>query len=151
MKRQFEVFLPSHKVVRQWSDRKKTLDVPLFPNYVFVRTTLGKMWSALNIGGASRIITFDGVPAVVSDREIQVVKTLLCYSAEIKNEEGVLCLKGEKVRVKEGPFTGFQGEVLNKKSTTRLYIELQAINRIVSIEIDAALLEKISYSDAGLL
>jgi len=145
IKREFEVFLPLHNVVRQWSDRKKTLSVPLFPNYIFVKTDQREMWSALKIQGALRYISFGGAPAVVGELEIELVKKLLYHNVAIKNEESFdFYQRGEKVKVKEGPFKGFEGEILERKSTTRLYLQLLTINRIVSIDVALNCLEKIN-------
>lgn len=115
-KRAITAFLPTKKVVRQWSDRKKKLEIPLFPNYIFVKLPPKQMWVVLMIDGVVRFISFDGAPVVVRDTEIDVVKKLISASSEVNNEN--FCIQGEKVQVKEGPLSGLVGRVVTQRLCT---------------------------------
>ena len=138
-KRNITAFLPTKKVVRQWSDRKKHIEIPLFPNYVFVKIPPKEMWMVLMIDSVVRFVTFDGRPAVVKDSEIDMVIKLISGTNVVTNDN--YCIKGQKVQVKEGPFTGIVGRVLSRKGTTRLYVEIETVNIKISVDIEAALLE----------
>ena len=72
-----ESYLPLHSVVRYWSDRKKKLQVPLFPSYVFVRVDLKERYSFLQASGVIRLVNFDGTPARIPDYQIQDVRRIL--------------------------------------------------------------------------
>jgi transcription antitermination factor NusG len=66
-------YLPLRKIVKQWSDRKKQLEVPLFPNYLFVKVPDIYRFRVLAIPGVTRFISFDGRLAAVSDKEMKMI------------------------------------------------------------------------------
>ncbi|MDN5217521.1 UpxY family transcription antiterminator [Fulvivirgaceae bacterium BMA12] len=140
-KREITAYLPTKGVVRQWSDRKKKLEVPLFPNYVFVNIPPKDMWMVLMVNGVVKFVSFNGTPAVVRDSEIDLVKRLSSKANVVSNKN--FYIRGEKVQVKEGVFSGLVGKVMNKKGMTRLYVELETAHLMFSIDIEAALLKKL--------
>ncbi len=139
-KRYITAYLPTREVVRQWSDRKKKVETPLFPNYVFVKVPKKNMWSVLMINGVVRFISFNGAPTVVKDAEMNAVK-LLSDSFEIINENS--CERGEKVRIKQGPLAGLAGRVVSNQGMMRLYIELESIQKTISVNVGVYQLEKL--------
>ncbi len=141
-KRRVTAFLPTRKVTRQWSDRKKKLEIPLFPNYVFVKVPPREMWMVLMVNGIVRFISFEGTPATVKDAEIEMVQKLLTECYEINDED--ITLVGEKVKVKGGPLAGLTGSVIECKGRARLHVALETIGRAVSVNIDADLLERLN-------
>lgn len=141
-RRAIKAFLPTKKVERQWKDRKKKLDVPLFPNYVFVNVAPDEMWTVLMVNGVVKFVSFNGSPAVVRDTEIELVKKVLAGASVVSGEE--VALQGETVRVMQGPLSGLTGRVLNSKGVTRLCLELETVNQIISVDIDAALLARVN-------
>lgn len=141
-KRAVKVFLPLQKVVRQWGPRKQKLEVPLFPNYVFISIPKAMLWSVLSVKGVVRFVSFNGVPAIISNAEIEVVKKIILNNGEVSDRS--FFAAGDHVRVKDGPFTGLEGKVLDVKGTTRFFIEFEQINHVLSIDISPALLEKVA-------
>jgi transcription antitermination factor NusG len=141
IKRNIDAFLPTRQQTRQWSDRKKKIEVPLFPNYIFVKISSRCMWNVLMINGVARFVSFNEGPAAVKDAEIDVIKRITANCNEINNED--FCLKGEKVQVQHGPLQGLIGKVVDKKGLTKLYIELETVSQTISVEIDAAQLGKV--------
>jgi len=69
-KKKIKAYLPLQNVIRQWSDRKKEIKVPMFPNYVFINSTERERFNLLKIAGVLKFITFEGKPAMVSEDEI---------------------------------------------------------------------------------
>ncbi len=139
-KRDITAFLPTKKTIRQWSDRKKWIEVPLFPNYVFVKVPVEATWEILMIDGVVKYVTFSGARAVVTEREIECVRRLL-LGIDVSTSD-FLNVTGEAVRVKQGPLAGMKGKVVCRRGATRFYVELESINHTISVEIDAALLAK---------
>ncbi len=140
-KREITAYLPTIEVTRQWSDRKKKLEVPLFPNYLFVKITSIKMWMVLAVKGVVKFVSFDNAPKVVQDSEISWVRKLI-QGTGILGREASPC-KGDKVQVTQGPLSGLVGRVSSDKGLTRLFVELEALQQFVSVEINADLLQKI--------
>src|SRR5947208_8697589 len=77
LQRSVEHFLPLYDSVRRWKDRRTTLQLPLFPGYVFVRLALRDRLKVLQVPGVARLISFNGQPAVLPDGEIESLRTSL--------------------------------------------------------------------------
>ena len=129
-----ESFLPLRTVVRQWSDRKKKIEVPLFPGYVFVKTSLAHRFGLLTIKELVRFISFENQPMPIPDREIETVRKVVSRNVEVAQEpfHGQV---GEKVQIKEGQFAGAVGVLVNRKGKNRLIIQLEALQQAISIEV----------------
>src|SRR5208282_1469285 len=72
--RAVEHFLPVYASVRQWKDRHVTLQMPLFPGYVFVRMALRDRLRVQQVPGVARLVGFDGTPAALPDEEIEALR-----------------------------------------------------------------------------
>src|ERR1700739_2231859 len=70
-RRSISCFLPLYRSVRRWKDRRKELELALFPGYVFVRMALENKLKVLELPGAVRLVSFNGKPAAVSADEIE--------------------------------------------------------------------------------
>ena len=75
--RDIEEFLPLVRVRRQWSDRVKELDVPLFPGYVFCRFSPSQRGPLMSCPGVVGVVSFNGFSAPIPDEEIQSVRALV--------------------------------------------------------------------------
>src|SRR5258706_14691214 len=69
--REVELFLPLYSSVRRWKDRRVTLDLPLFPGYVFARLALRDRLRVLQIPSVVRLVGFDGQPTALPDAEME--------------------------------------------------------------------------------
>ena len=98
-----ECYCPLITQVRQWSDRKKKIEVPLFNSYIFVRLVEGDRNLVFQSSGAVRYLFWLGKPAVVRDEEINAIKKWL--ATPDKYEISVASLQvGDKVVLDSGPF-----------------------------------------------
>src|SRR5690606_15969941 len=73
----FEVFLPMQKVMRQWSDRKKKVDVPLFNSYIFVKDQEFRITDILRIPGVAWNIRHNGKPAILRQEEFELINRFI--------------------------------------------------------------------------
>ena len=130
---ELEVYCPLRKEIRQWSDRKKNVEVPLFSSYVFVRTTPKNRSLVFNTAGVIRFLYWLGKPAVVRDEEIDTIKQWLendsYHDVNIENYQ-----PGRKVQITSGPFKEKEGVIhhINKK---RLQLLLPELGCSVSVKI----------------
>src|SRR3954463_5336546 len=69
-----ETFVPVYKSIRKWADRKKKMDIPLFPGYVFCRFSYDRRLPVLVTPGVLRVVGFGSLPTPVDDKEIQSLK-----------------------------------------------------------------------------
>ncbi len=134
-----EVFLPLTKTLRQWSDRKKMVELPLINGYVFVRIDYKDHVSVLQTPGVVRFLTFQKHPARVTDSEILNLRILLENSDNVKKLE-VNHEIGEYIEINSGPFAGYKGEILRKKSDQQLIVRLDFMSTIISVEVSSKFL-----------
>lgn len=132
----FESFLPTTKITRQWSDRKKILTVPLFPNYVFVKSVKNQLFKALKIRELVRFISFNDEYAVISDKEIELIHYALNKNLNVITRKEYI--KGDKIKVIKGQFLGVEGIITNLSGKKRVIIELSSIQQAVCLDIEMA-------------
>lgn len=137
-----ETFLPMIRRVRQWKDRKKKVDIPLFRSYMFVRIDYKYRYDVLQTHGVVKIINFNGVPAVVPDWQIEGLRKIIEYPDSIQLENYLQA--GELVRVLEGPFKDLIGTVKQIRGEDRLIITIEGIMQTISVEIDRSNMLKIN-------
>ena len=106
----YEMYCPLIKTVRQWSDRKKKVQLPMFPSYVFCRTNEVERQDLLQDPGILNFVFWLGKPAVIRDEEIEAIRTISDIGEEIKVEANNL-ERGQVVKIPEGPFKGLNGRV----------------------------------------
>src|SRR5579864_9375464 len=73
--RKMENFLPLYASVRRWKDRRVTLEMPLFPGYVFVRMALRDRLQVLQVPGVVKLVGFHGLPTELPEKEIEALRT----------------------------------------------------------------------------
>jgi len=136
-----EVYLPLQTVVRQWSDRKKKVDEPLFRSYVFVHVTAMARSRSLWVDGVIKLVGFGGKPSIIPDDQIEALKRFLKEGTILEPCDYLVA--GDWVEVTHGPFQGIKGRLLEKRSLRRFVISIDAIRQSLAVEIDPALLHKI--------
>ena len=133
--RGIESFLPLVEKAHHWSRRSAVhLQLPLFPNYLFVRITSPQRISVLQVPGVLGIVGRGSIPYPLPEAEIDMLRT----SVEVgKVEPHPYLTQGERVRIQAGPMAGMEGILLRKKNDLRLILTLDLIQRSVAVEIDA--------------
>ena len=136
---QVECFLPLYKSVRRWKDRRKQLELPLFPGYVFVRIALQDRLRVLRMPGVVQFVAFQGRPAALAEPEIAVLRHGI--QANRQFEPHPYLKAGRRVRVRNGAMQGVEGILVRKKDSLRVVISIDMIMRSVALEVDAADIE----------
>lgn len=134
IQKKIDVFLPMYKTIRQWSDRKKKVELPLFNSYLFVNVTHEEYFEVLNTPGAVKYIFFEGKAAVLSDKQIEAIKLLIDSDLTFEVIENILPL-GTKVEITKGALQGLHGEILEYKGSMRTCIRIDQINRSVLVNV----------------
>jgi transcription antitermination factor NusG len=134
-------FLPLCAEVHWWSDRRKVVDMPLFPGYTFLRAPYRpEVRSALRrIPGAVGFVGWRGVPIAIPDGEIEGVKTLLARRVALRPHE--FLRTGSRVRIRGGALDGLEG-ILAPQTTPRcMVVSVELIKRSVALAVDGYDLE----------
>lgn len=140
--RRVESFLPVYKTHRRWKKRPPiTLDLPLFPNYVFVRISRQERTAVLGTPGVFSIVGSGQKAWELPEREIEALRNGL---HDRKAEPHEYLVVGERARVTSGVLAGLEGVVVRKKNDLHIVLTLDQIMRSVAIEVDASELEPIS-------
>lgn len=132
-KKAIENYCPLSKVVKQWADRKKTIEEPLFNSYVFVRADEAEHLLIKQTDGVVNFVYWLGKPAVVKDNEIDVIKKYLNSSYAVTIEKINVHIN-DTVRITSGPLMQQEGNVIEVQGKS-LKILLPSIGyAIIAIE-----------------
>jgi transcription antitermination factor NusG len=134
-----ECFLPTYKSVRRWKDRRKELEVPLFPGYVFVRIALKDRINVLRLPGVVQFVTFQGKPAALPECDIEALR--YGSQANLSLVPHPYLTAGRRVRVRSGPMAGVEGILIRRKDSIRVVIAIELIMRSVALEVDVTDIE----------
>lgn len=135
--RGIEYFLPLYRSLRRWKDRRKELDLVLFPGYIFVHTVLINRLQVLQLPGVVRFVSFSGLPASVPAEDVEALRNGFVHNLRLEHHPFLTV--GRRVKVVSGPLSGARGILVRrKKNDCRLVISLEAIMRSVCVEIDEA-------------
>lgn len=137
-----ENYLPLIKRVRIWSDRRKTVEFPLFPSYLFVKIDDKEYYTSLKIQGAVKIISFNGRKVQVPDYQIEAIRRFVETGEELIMNITDYTI-GKRVKVIRGGMKGLEGiltEVLGKQ---RVKVEIESIRQSLFIQVPLGSLEVI--------
>jgi transcription antitermination factor NusG len=130
--RDHESFVPLYQARHKWADRYKTVELPLFPGYVFCRVARVALPAILAIPGIVDAVRCGTSPAEVCAKEIDALKRVGTLKAEPWPEfVGV-----QSVAVVDGPLSGITGALVEIKNQWRLLISVAILRRSVLVEID---------------
>jgi transcription antitermination factor NusG len=128
-------FLPIKKEIKQWSDRKKWVEQPLLPSYLFVKISTADHFNVLNTPGAVRYVSFEGKPAPIPEKQIIFLQTLLSGRPSGIEVDYSHIEPGMFVEVVSGPLKGVAGEVMQLNGKYRLLLRFESIRCCVHAEI----------------
>jgi transcription antitermination factor NusG len=137
----YETFLPLQKKLKQWSDRKKIVEEPLLRSYIFVRITEKEYYYAIRIPGMVRYVTFEGKAAPIPDKQIDILKMLVGQQVEIEATDEII-EPGERVEIRFGTMTGFEGELVKHKGKNKVIIKLDHVSHLLLVTLPANYIAK---------
>lgn len=143
--KELQSFLPLHLVIRIWSDRKKKLEEPLFPSYVFVHANARERYLSIQTVGVVRMVSFNGRPARIPSEQIQQIHRILDngYSPEPHQ----FLNYGDEVEIVSGPLQGLQGFYIEDRGRNRLVVSVHAIRQSIAIDVDRARIRQVTTSE----
>lgn len=133
-KKGIEVYLPLHKVLKLWSDRKKWVEIPLFPSYLFVRINPKSYYEVLDTPHISRYIFFDKKPAIIRENQLDALRQVTQSMVEMTTTSDDI-KPGDRVKIMGGPFQGFEAEMVTLKGLTKILIRIEQIGHSVMVNI----------------
>ena len=126
--KKIECYLPTRKVLKYWSDRKKWVEEPLFKCYIFVKVSYKEFYTVLSTSGAVCYVSFGGKAQSIPEHQIANIKMFLAQSEHEITVSHERIQRGVSVEVLYGSFKGIKGEVINILGQSRLLIRIDSMN-----------------------
>jgi transcription antitermination factor NusG len=128
-------FLPVVSTTRQWSDRRRIVELPLFSQYVFVRIAQNSNTrvSVLRTNGVTNFVGPRGIGVTISDQEIDGVRRLVAQSVSVSPHPFLNV--GNRVRIRGGALDGLQGILKAVNGDQTLVLSVKLIQRSLAIRI----------------
>lgn len=132
--RGLDTYLPLCRFKRQWSDRIKVIEQPLFPGYLFGRFCLEDRVRVLQAPGVKQIVGIGNTPATISDSEIENLKALVASGRLLAPWPYLYA--GQRIRIDHGPLAGIEGFVVRaEQGEPRIVVSVNLLQRSVAAEI----------------
>ena len=142
-----EAYLPLKRSLRQWSDRKKWIEEPLFRCYIFVRVSHIEFFKVLNIFGVLKYVSFGGQAQSIPDYQIDYIKNIVQQNEKEIEVSYKNIRKGSECEVLVGPLKGIRGEVIRISGQSRLLIRLASMGVCLQINISKDEIKLIKNKD----
>jgi transcription antitermination factor NusG len=128
-------FLPLVSSTRQWSDRSRVVEMPLFPQYVFVRIaqTLQTRVSVLRTDGVTNFVGTRGIGVPIPDEQIERVQTVVARGIPVASHSFLNV--GKRIRIRGGALDGLQGILTAVNGNQTLVVSVELIQRSIAIRI----------------
>lgn len=135
LRRGIEAFVPLREVLSQWKDRKKLVQLPLFPGYIFVRLDQTRRREVLQFFGAISLVGVHGVLTPIPDAQIEALQTI----CQTKRPVGPSPYRteGERIQVVRGPLAGLQGILSEQEGRHCLIVSIDLLQQSVAVELNA--------------
>lgn len=128
-------FLPLRKELKLWSDRKKWVEQPLLPSYLFVQVDASERFDVLNTPGAVRYISFEGKPTAIPDQQIVSLQQLITANPKTIAVDYGTVKRGDQVEVISGALRGIIGEVVQLNGRFRILLRFESVQCCIHAEI----------------
>ena len=141
LKKAIEVYLPLQKTLKQWSDRKKIVELPLLPSYLFVKINLCSYFDVLNTKGVVKFICFSGKPVPIPEWQINNLKILINSDErfEISTDNFLI---GDNIYIERGSLKGLKGILIEHRAKQKVLIRINSIKQNILLNIHPAFLKK---------
>ena len=135
-----DCYLPIIRTMRQWSDRKKMVEVPLFSSYVFVHIDRSFYDQVLQTHGVVKYVTFEGKAATIPSEQIDNLKIIVDSNEKVETvwEKRQ---KGDKVMVNAGSLKGLKGQLISEGGRKKVLIRIEGIDQNLTVEVHSSLIE----------
>ena len=145
-----ESFLPLITRLKQWSDRKKKVEEPLFRSYIFIRHDLKdrkEYYKIMNIQGVVCFVTIEKKPVPIPENQITAIKEYL-NDTELQDFNTDDFKEGQLVRIKSGQMRDLIGRFVQPKGKHNIIIiiEIEAVGQSLPITVPRSMVEAVRIS-----
>jgi transcription antitermination factor NusG len=136
-------FLPIHTELRQWSDRKQRVELPLFSNYVFAKSDSSResRGAILRTDGIISFVGSGGFGTPIPEEQMDAVRAIV--KDRIAFTHHPFLNVGQLVRVRGGSLDGVQGILVSKNGDQSLIISVETIQRSLALRVEGYVVEAV--------
>ena len=127
-------YLPLTIQERQWSDRIKKIEAPLFPNYIFIKATPEEVYQFRQIKEIVNFVYHDSKLATIKESEIDTIKKILNGKRDIFTESRLYEI-GTKVKIKHGAFVGIEGMLVKNNNQDQVVVQIETLGQSINIDV----------------
>lgn len=131
--RGYNPFLPACKQTRRWSDRKKQVEEPLFPGYLFCRFDPHHRLPIISAPGVLALVGAGNLPTPIAEEEIEAIRVLIASGLPARPWPFVQ--QGDRASIIDGPLRGIEGIVTGLEGD-QLILSITMMRRSVSVQIE---------------
>jgi transcription antitermination factor NusG len=141
-----DVYFPSFRSRRRWSDRVKEIDLPLFPGYLFCRFNPHNRLPILTTPGVLSVVGVAKTPAPIAEDEIRSVQRIV--ESGLAARPWPFLHVGQRVIIEKGALQGIEGILLEVKHHYRIVVSISLLQRSIAAEIDSTMVRAVSAAPA---
>lgn len=131
-----DTYLPLQKTLKQWSDRKKWVEEPLFRSYIFVHIPVSSYYDVLNTPGIIRYVTFEGKAVPIPQGQIDAIRYYLSGQDLVQEDfRNSGLLPGSPVEIVRGPLRGLNGILVDFHGQKKVRLEIEALGQFLNLNI----------------
>ncbi len=137
-----QAYVPILKIKRQYKSRSKLVELPLIPNYAFVKITKEAYVKVLRAQGFLSFVHFSGAIIPIPEREMEILMVAVAEEEILKCSTEHLA-KGDFVEIKSGVLLGMQGQLVEENGKRGFVVRLERLGVYLTMAIESHLLRKI--------
>ncbi len=137
-----ESYVPLKKELKQWSDRKKTIETPMISGYVFVKPDALQRDKVLQFQGVLQYVRYNSGDAIIRDIEIEALKSIESKGYFVEGKFSQNLNAGDKVIIQHGLFKGMYGEVMRLTDKDLFKLQLEGIGYSLTVEVPYEIVER---------
>lgn len=136
-----ESYLPLLKTLKEWSDRKKWVEEPLFRSYIFVHISPEEYYNVLHVFGVVKYITFEGKAVKIPEQQILAIKQFVNNEVDHTLNFDDLTI-GSRVEIYRGSLKGLSGSLVELQGKQKVKIEIESIGQSILLSIPRSYLKE---------
>ena len=139
--KKIEAYVPLVKTMKQWSDRKKMVELPLLNGYVFVKISHTESDKVLQTKGVVNFVRSEGKIAIIRDVEIDRLKQLVDLGYQLEaSSVNKKYNEGDKIKISSGVLRGIEGYVIAGTENRQIEVLLESIGQCIRVKLPESLL-----------
>ena len=130
-----KAYLPLKRVLRQWSDRKKWVEIPVISSYIFINIPESDYRKVFDARGVVAYVSYKGKAVTIPDHELEAMRRTVDNDIEFDVQQRNI-KEGEEITITSGPLKGVKGIVKEVQGDKKLYISISNIGYTLVINME---------------